>query len=278
MLFLAYCAKGSNRSNFPWFRLPRWPRWEIASYLYGACKHVSKFLKFPSRQCSASRVLEHLLQFHSLPPKRVPVFQVPPVSKNIGNVKRKFHEIIGGMRCGPARRWVQAHLEVRKAGGKGGCGSSAANEPFEMFILRSSCIGRSRGDCRYASRLILSNLSVFLFSGRGHFKRKFHKKLTRNCPEPCAIYWMKSIHKVGAPPLQWAELEVLLEAAVRGGAVILADDREANKAWCVDRQEFFLYLTSQLFKTSIPGHMLELSSSKVICGSRSFSDSGRDNQ
>ena len=24
-LFLAYCAKGSNRSNFPWIRLPRWP-------------------------------------------------------------------------------------------------------------------------------------------------------------------------------------------------------------------------------------------------------------
>ena len=43
-LFLAYCAKGSNRSNFPWIRLPKWPRWEIASYLYGACKQVSASL------------------------------------------------------------------------------------------------------------------------------------------------------------------------------------------------------------------------------------------
>ena len=35
---------------------------------------------------------------------------------------------------------------------------------------------------------------------------------------------------------------------MRCGAVILEDDREANKAWCVDRQELFLYLTSQLLQ------------------------------
>ena len=57
-LFLACCAKGSNKSNFPWIWLPRWARWETASYLYGACKQVSEFLKLPSRQRSASRVLE----------------------------------------------------------------------------------------------------------------------------------------------------------------------------------------------------------------------------
>ena len=62
----------------------------------------------------------------------------------------------------------------------------------------------------------------------------------------CGI--LESIHKVGAPPGQWVELEVPLEAAVRGGAVILADDREANKAWCVDRQELFLCLKSQLLQ------------------------------
>ena len=102
-LFLAYCAKDSNRSNFPWNRMPRWPRWESASYLYEACKHVSDFLKLFSRQCVA---------------KRVPVFQVPSVVKNIGNVKRKFHDDVGGMLCGPACRWVQAQLAVRKAGSK----------------------------------------------------------------------------------------------------------------------------------------------------------------
>ena len=45
-----------------------------------------------------------------------------------------------------------------------------------------------------------------------------------------------------------AELEMPLRAAVRNGDVLLADDREANKAWCVDRQELFLYLTSQLLQ------------------------------
>ena len=37
-LFLAYCAKGSNRPNFPWIRLPRWPRWRLASCLRGASR------------------------------------------------------------------------------------------------------------------------------------------------------------------------------------------------------------------------------------------------
>ena len=46
----------------------------------------------------------------------------------------------------------------------------------------------------------------------------------------------------------WAELEVPLEAAVRDGDVFLADDREAKKAWCVDRQELFLCLTSELLQ------------------------------
>ena len=109
-LFLAFCAKGWNRLNFLWIRMPRWPRWEIASYLYGACKQASEFLELPSRQCSAFRVLEYLLRFHSLPPKRIPVVLVPPVIMNIGHVKRKFHKVIDGMRCGPARRWVQAHF------------------------------------------------------------------------------------------------------------------------------------------------------------------------
>ena len=117
-LFLVFCAKGSNRSNFPWIGLPRWPWWAIALHLYGACKLVSVFLKLPSKQCSPSRVLEYLLRFHSLPPERVLVFQVPSIIKNIGNVMRKLHEVIGGMRCGPARRWVQAQLAVRMAGGK----------------------------------------------------------------------------------------------------------------------------------------------------------------
>ena len=47
-------------------------------------------------------------------PKLFQFFQVPPVVRSIGLVKRKFHKVIGGMRCGPARRWVQENLEVRK--------------------------------------------------------------------------------------------------------------------------------------------------------------------
>ena len=60
------------------------------------------------------------------------------------------------------------------------------------------------------------------------------------------MWYLESIHQVRAPPTQWAELELPLIAAARDSDVLLADDREANKAWCVDRQELFLYLTSQL--------------------------------
>ena len=56
------------------------------------------------------------------------------------------------------------------------------------------------------------------------------------------------IHQVRALPVEWAALEVPLKAAVRNGDVLLADDREGNKAWCVDRRELFLYLTSQLLQ------------------------------
>ena len=52
------------------------------------------FFKLPSRQCSASRVLEYLLRFQSLPAKRIPVVQVSPVIKNVGHVKRKIHEVL----------------------------------------------------------------------------------------------------------------------------------------------------------------------------------------
>ena len=59
-------------------------------------------------------------------------------------------------------------------------------------------------------------------------------------PNPGIEFSGASCGEVRAPPPQWAELEVPLEAAVGDGDVLLADDREANKAWCVDRQEFFL--------------------------------------
>ena len=62
------------------------------------------------------------------------------------------------------------------------------------------------------------------------------------------VRYMDSIHQVRAPLTQWAELDVPLRAAVRSGDVLLADDFEANKAWCVDRQELFLYLSSQLLQ------------------------------
>ena len=78
-------------------------------------------------------------------------------------------------------------------------------------------------------------------SFRTRIPQRIHNQLKGTM---CGI--LESIHQVRAPPPRWAELEVPLRAAVRDSHVFLADDREANKAWCVDRNELFLYLMSQL--------------------------------
>ena len=61
---------------------------------------------------------------------------------------------------------------------------------------------------------------------------------------------LESTHQVRAPPAQWAQLEVPFEAAARGGAVILADDRDANKATCV----YSCISRRKCCKRNIPGH------------------------
>ena len=95
-------------------------------------------------------------------------------------------------------------------------------------------------------------LSVSLFWGRGHFKRKFDKELTHNFLEPCAV--SESVHQVGAPPAQWAEWEVPPEAAARGGAVILADDREATRRGAWNGRNYSCISRRDCCKTNIPGH------------------------
>ena len=92
-----------------------------------------------------------------------------------------------------------------------------------------------------------NNSECFSCLGSWSFRKRIPQRThTQLHGTMCGI--LESIHQVRAPPTQWAELEVPLRAAVRNGDVLLADDLEANKAWCVDRQELFLYLTSQLLQ------------------------------
>ena len=121
----------------------RGARWEVPSYLHGACKHVSEFLRLPSRQCSASQ------GSGTSPPISFPttyeefhIFQLPSVIANVGTVKRRFHEVVGGMRCGPPRRWVQAQLEVGQAGGKRWLQFFSGKRALR-HVPESSCIGTS---------------------------------------------------------------------------------------------------------------------------------------
>ena len=102
-------CQSSNLSDVLWIQLSRWPRWEIALYLYGPCKHVSEFLKLSSRQRSAFWVLEYLLRFHSLPPKRVPVFSGPFIHQEYwecqANIQRGYWCDVGLRVVGCRRTW-----------------------------------------------------------------------------------------------------------------------------------------------------------------------------
>ena len=185
-------------------------------------------------------------------------------SFSIGNVKRKFQDVIGGMRCGPARRWVQARLGVRKAGskrwfpffnGKRALRDVHSDEfrDLEVEQFAAALLLRSLRAVPGVSRLLVwgqaddVNAECFPFLGSWSFQTRIPQRThTQLYGTMCGM--LDSIHQVRAPPSRWAELEVPLEAAVRDGDVILADDREADKAWCVDRQELFLYVTSQLLQ------------------------------
>ena len=189
-------------------------------------------------------------------PQRVPVFQVPSVVENIGNVKRKFHDVIGRTRCG--------QLAVRKAGSKRWLrffnGKRALrdvrSEDFrdweveqfaDALALRS--LRAAPGVWRLPVWEQADEINSVCFSLLGSWSIKTRipqRSHTQLYGTMCGI--LDSIHQVRAPPPQWAELEVPLEAAVRNRDVLLVDDREANKAWCVDRQELFLYLMSQLLQ------------------------------
>ena len=208
---------GVLRERFESFELFVDPNAEVAPV--GGCftfvrSMQTGFLKLPSRQCSESRVLEYLLRFHSLPPKRVPgvpVFQVSPVIKNIGHCQATiprghwWHAVracgAGLLADGCKRIWMCARRAAR-----GGCGSSIARGSFETCSPRSSRNGtstslpkrwccaacepcRGSGDCRCGSRQKISILSVSHALGRVHFEREFHKELIPNCMESCVVSW-----------------------------------------------------------------------------------------
>ena len=188
---------------------------------------------------------------------------MPSVIKNIGNVKRKFHEVIAGMRCGPARRCVQAQLAVRKAGGKRWLrvinGKRTLRDVHsEEFVdwkveqFADALVLRSLRAVRGVWRLPVweqAHINSECFSLLGSWSSQTRTPQRTHAQLHGTICgFLESIHQVRVAPAQWVELEVPLKKAVGSGAVILADDREANKAWCVDRQELFLYLTSQLLQ------------------------------
>ena len=137
-LFLAYCAKGSNRSNFSWIRLPRWPWCEIASYLYNPCKHVS----FPPDSVLPPEFLIVFFVFIPYHQKEFQFFRCLRLSRMLGMSSESFTMLlvacVVSQRAGGFRRsWQFAKLAAR-----GGCGSSMARGHFGSFDPRISGTGR----------------------------------------------------------------------------------------------------------------------------------------
>ena len=101
---------------------------------------------------------------------------------------------------------------------------------------------RESGDYWCGSRLMKLILIVSHFLVRGQSKRELHKELMHNFMEPCAGYWILFI-KLGPRHHSGQSWKCRSRRPCA-----IADDWEASKAWCVDRQELFLYLTSQLLQ------------------------------
>ena len=258
-LFLAYCAKGSNRSNFPWILLPMA---EVRNCIISLWS-VLNFSSFPPDSVPRPRFWNIFFGFILWHQKEFQFFRCPQPSRILGKVKRRCHEVIGGMRCGAARRSVQAQLEVRKAGAKRWLqffnGKRALRDVhseeflhWEVEHFADALALRSLRAVPGVWRLSVweqadnINMECFSLLWVVVISNEFHKELTRNFMGPCAENW--SLFTKLGPRQRSGQSWRCRKAAVRGGAVILADDREANKAWCVDRQELFLYLTSQLLQ------------------------------
>ena len=259
-LFLAYCAKGSNRSNFhqggPGGKLHH-----ICVERANMLPSFSSFLPDSVLPPEFWIIFFVLILYH---PKEFQFFRCLQLSRILGmsseSSTMSLVACVAGQRAGGfGRSW-----QFAKRAARGGCSSSLAGGQFEMFTPDDFLDWEVE---QFADALVLRSLRAVLgvwrlpawgqaddvnaecFSLLGSWSIKTRipqRTHTQLYGTMCGF--LDFIHQVGAPPSQWAELDVPLEAAVRDGDVILADDHEANKAWCVDRQELFLYLTSQLLQ------------------------------
>ena len=151
------------------------PRWEIASYLCGACKHVSELLKLPSRQCSASRVLDYLLRFIRKHPKKFQFFRFLQLSRIFGMSTESSTMLLVACVVGQRAGGIRRSWQFAKRAARGG--------PFGTFNPRTSGTGRlsnlpmrwscaacgprrESGDCPCADRRKISILDVSHFLGR----------------------------------------------------------------------------------------------------------------
>ena len=173
-----------------------------------------------------------------------------------------LHDVFGGMRCGPARRWIQAQLGVRQAGRKRWLrffnGERALrdvhSEEFrdwevehftDALVLRSlrAVPGEWRlpvwGHADDINAECFSLLESWSFQTR--VPQRTHTQLYGTM---CGT--LDSIHQNWAAPSLWAELDVPLEATVREGVSSLRMIVSPTSRGAWTGRNYFLYLTSQL--------------------------------
>ena len=206
--------------------------------------NLSFWIKHPSRQCSASRVLDYLLRFHSLPHKRVPVFQVPSVVKKCWECQAKV----------PRCYWEACVVEAAR----GGCGSSVARGPFGTFTPRSPGTGRlsnlpMRWCCGVPGvwRLPVweqaDDITAECFSLLGSWSLKTripHRTHTQLYGTMCGK--LDSIHQVWAPPGQSWRCRSRRPYAMVTSSLRTIVRPTRRGAWI--GKNLFLYLTSQLLQ------------------------------
>ena len=97
------------------FHLPKWPRPEVAAFLYRSADIAGTIVKSNSRLRGIRQRLSHLLRGLGLP-LVIPVVRVPAglgVVKGHQLVRACLHRVLGGIRCEPARLWIQRQVRVQ---------------------------------------------------------------------------------------------------------------------------------------------------------------------
>jgi len=255
--------------------------------LYEVAAKVDAFLDVPARRIAARSNIDYFLRRLCLPPLRLPVLKVPAEVYRRGRsmVRSAMRAAVNGMRCEPAKRWVWAHMRITCARTPRWCDYFSGNR-----CCRRMCTSRFVGwePSELARELSLSTLRAV--PGPWRLPCWPTEDSLRLQLSEVWHPWAKKVNLHGrakwigasefeqiveeacvckAAPDEWGQQERDMKEATESGGVLVADDRDAGKAWSVSGVQMFLNICTVCCRTPRRGYIgqtLRQSKSQATCG------------